>query len=163
MENTLNILPAVETMPESVTEVKAIEYLQKWILTIAKPQKHLNQFAVCPYARFAKYQIEFKSISDLSPIEGVEVAIFVIEDDLSLLDLINKCKELNQLYTDHIFLDDHKDDHTFINGIQTNNGKYNLILCQNKEQLLQKRKNLKEQTNYYSFWDQKLYRKIIEG
>lgn len=162
MENILNMLPLVETMHESVTGDKVTEYIQKWIVGLTKPQKDLGKFAICPYAKFSKYQIELRSISDLAPIEGVEVAIFVLEDNLSLSDLVNKCEELNNLYTDYIFLDDHKDDNSYINGVKTNNGKYNLILCQNKEKLLKARETLKE-TRYYSYWDEEFYRKIVQG
>ena len=118
--------------------------------------------AICHYALFAKYSIEKRSISDLAPLEGVEVAIFVLDDSHTLEELLERCRELNEAYPDYIFLEDHKDDPSYINGIQTNNGKYNLILCQNKEKLLKARESLKS-TRYYSYWDEEMYKKIVQG
>lgn len=162
MERILNILPVVEIVLESVTEVKAIKDIQDWILNLTQPRHELGEFATCPYAKFAKYQIEKRSISDLQPLEGVEVAIFVLDDSHTLEDLLEACRALNEAYPDYIFLDDHKDDHSFINGVQTNNGKYNLILCQNKKKLFKAREILKT-TDYYSYWEKSFYNKIVQG
>ena len=137
---------------------KVVKDIQDWISRLTKPKKELGRFAACPYAQFAKYFIEQRLISDLAPLEGVEVAIFVLEDSHTLEDLLRACRALNEAYPNYIFLDDH----TFINGIQTNNGKYNLILCQDKEKLLKARENLRE-TKYYSYWDEKMYHKIVQG
>lgn len=136
--------------------------IKDWILGLTKPKRELGRFATCPYAQFANYQIEKRSISDLMPLEGVEVAIFVLDDSHTLEELLEACRTLNEAYPDYIFLDDHKDDPSYINGVQTNNGKYNLILCQNKERLLKARESLKT-TRYYSYWDQSLYNKIVQG
>jgi hypothetical protein len=156
------MLPPVETMLVKNIVDKVTKDIQNWILKLTKPKNELGRFATCPYAQFSKYQIEKRSISDLAPLAGVEVAIFVLEDSLTLEDLTEACRALNEAYPDYIFLDDHKDDPSFINGVQTNNGMYNLILCQNKEKLLKARKTLHE-TNYYSYWNEEMYRKIVQG
>ena len=152
----------VETLLVRKIVDKATKDIQDWIIGLTKPKSELGRFATCPYAQFAKYQIEPRSISDLAPLEGVEVAIFVLEDSLTLEDLTEACRALNEAYPDYIFLDDHKDDPSFINGVQTNNGVYNLILCQNKEKLMKARESLKT-TRYYSYWDEVLYNKIVQG
>ena len=152
----------VETMLVKSIVDKETKNIQDWITSLTKPRKELGKFATCPYARFSKYQIEKRSISDLAPLAGVEVAIFVLEDSLTLEDLTGACRALNEAYPDYIFLDDHKDDPSYINGVQTNNGKYNLILCQSKEKLMKAREAL-QNTNYYSYWDEKLYNKVIQG
>ena len=77
-------------------------------------------------------------------------------------DLREACRELNETYPDYVFLDDHKDDPSFINGVQTNNGKYNLIICQDKKKLLAARESL-HTTKYYSYWDEEMYNKIVKG
>ena len=141
---------------------KVTKDIHDWIFKLTKPKRELGRFATCPYAQFAKYSIKKRSISDLQPLEGVEVAIFVLDDSHTLEDLLEACRALNEAYSDYIFLDDHKDDHTYINGVQTNNGKYNLILCQNKEKLLKAREALRA-TKYYSYWDESLYHKIVQG
>ena len=66
------------------------------------------------------------------------------------------------MYPDYIFLDDHKDDPSYINGIQSNYGIDNLILVQKKDKLLTARKNLKK-TDYYTYWSEEFYKKIVEG
>lgn len=142
--------------------VKATKDIQDWIIGLSKPKRELGRFATCPYAQFADYRIEERSISDLAPIEGVEVAIFVLKDSHTLEDLVEACRVLNEAYSDYIFLDDHKDDSSFINGIQTNNGKYNLIICQDKQKLLSARESL-HKTKYYSYWDENMYNRIVKG
>jgi hypothetical protein len=154
--------PPVETMLVKNTVDKVTKDIQDWILSLTKPKRELGRFATCPYAQFAKYRIEKRCISDLQPLEGVEVAIFVLDDFHTLEDLLRRCRELNEAYPDYVFLDDHKDDHSYINGVQTNNGKYNLILCQNKEKLLKAREALQE-TRYYSYWDEEFYNRIVQG
>ncbi len=146
----------------SVIVDKVNKDIQDWILSLTKPKRELGRFATCPYAQFAKYKIEHRSISDLEPLEGVEVAVFVLDDSHTLEELLEACRALNEAYPDYVFLDDHKDDHTYINGVQTNNGKYNLILCQNKEKLTKARESLKT-TRYYSYWDESMYNKIVQG
>jgi hypothetical protein len=154
-------LPAETLLAKSIVD-KVTKDIQNWIIGLTKPKNELGKFATCPYAQFSKYQIEIRSISDLAPLAGVEVAIFVLEDSLTLKDLTEACRALNEAYPDYIFLDDHKDDPSFINGVQTNNGVYNLILCQNKEKLLKARETLKT-TKYYSYWDEEMYRRIVQG
>lgn len=156
------MLPLVETMLVKNIVDKVTKDIQDWILKLTKPKRELGRFATCPYAQFAKYQIEKRLISDLQPLEGVEVAIFVLDDSHTLEELLEACRTFNEAYPDYVFLDDHKDDSSFINGIQTNNGKYNLILCQNKEKLMKARAALRE-TRYYSYWDESLYNKIVQG
>jgi hypothetical protein len=162
MGGTQSMLPLVEILLVKNLVDKVVKDIQDWISSLTKPKKELGRFATCPYAQFAKYSVQQRLISDLAPLEGVEVAIFVLEDSHTLEDLLGACRALNEAYPDYIFLDDHKDDHSFINGVQTNNGKYNLILCQNKEKLLKARENLRE-TKYYSYWDEKMYHKIVQG
>ena len=156
------MLPQAEIMLGKNIVDKVTKDIQNWIIDLSKPRKELGKFAVCHYAQFAKYQIEKRSISDLAPPEGVEVAIFVLEDSHTLEDLVGRCRELNEAHPDYVFLDDHKDDPSFINGIQTNNGKYNLIICQDKKKLLTARENL-HTTKYYSYWDEEMYNRIVKG
>ena len=162
MGSTRSIPLLVETMLEKNIVDKVTKDIQDWIISLTKPRNELGRFSACPYARFSKYEIEKRSISDLAPLAGVEVAIFVLEDSLTLNDLLEACRALNEAYPDYIFLDDHKDDPSFINGVQTNNGKYNLIICQVKEKLLNAREEL-HKTRYYSYWDAKMYNRIVQG
>ena len=67
---------------------------------------------------------------------------------------------LSWQYPDIIFLPDHKDRKTFINGVQTNNGKHNLLLCQLRSRLKIARDKLKK-SNYYSFWTEDYLKEIL--
>lgn len=64
------------------------------------------------------------------------------------------------MYKDYEFLEDGMDEDTFVQGIQSNFGKANLILVQKKSHLEEKRKIL-EKTSYYSHWDDDVM-KIIQ-
>jgi len=74
----------------------------------------------------------------------------------------NKIEELNQKYPKYKFFDDFRDEPSFINGIQTNNGMYNLILYQNAE-FLTKLRQILAKTDYYDLWDDKYLQKILES
>lgn len=137
-------------------------HIRQWILKISQPREELGKFAVCPFAATASFHIQEKALSDIEPCEGSQVAIFVVEDHWSLEELMSRCEELNALHDDYIFLDDHKDENSFINGVQTNNGKYNLVIVQEKTELLRARKIL-QKTEYYTYWSEEFYNRIVEG
>jgi len=136
--------------------------IRKWILNITQPQEKLGGLAICPFAATAKFHIEKRDLSDVTPYDGAHVAIFVVEDTLSISELVLKCETLNGKYLDYIFLDDHKDENSFINGVQTNNGKYNLVIVQEKTELLKARKIL-HKTEYYTYWSEEFYNRIVKG
>ena len=60
-----------------------------------------------------------------------------------------------------IFLPDHPEHKTYINGVQTNNKFYPCILVQNKKELEEARAKLKT-TKYYSYWDSKYLKEIMD-
>jgi len=68
--------------------------------------------------------------------------------------------EYNKQFPDLVFLPDHKDRYTEINGVQTNNGKHNIILCQWRDNLEQARAKLKN-TKYYTFWTEYYLQEIL--
>ena len=51
---------------------------------------------------------------------------------------------------------------TYIKGIKTNNGKYNLILAQPTDKLRKFRENL-ARTTYYDMWDDEYLQEILEN
>ena len=59
-------------------------------------------------------------------------------------------------------LDDHMDDATYINGVQSNFGKGNLLLIQKRDKLERARETL-HQTDYYKYWSPTMYRRIVNG
>ena len=62
---------------------------------------------------------------------------------------------------DYKFLSDAKNEDTFINGVQSNNGKYNLVLAQPRKDLLLARKKLAK-TNYYDNYDENYLKEVLE-
>lgn len=142
------------------TEDKVTD-IRNWIAWLCAPQEVLGRHPICPFAATATVIIQDSFLRNVAPWSGVDVAIFIVEDDLTLKDLQNRCKTLNAYYPEYIFLDDHKDDPSYINGIQTNNGSYNLILVQSKNKLLSAREVL-HKSDYYAYWSEDFYQKIVE-
>jgi len=140
---------------------KVIEDIDDWINSITKPQKDLGGFPVCPYAAKATYCIKECNLSDVGPVEGVDVAIFVV-GDCKLSQMLQRCAELDMIHRDYIFLDDHISEPSYVNGIQTNCGKHNLIISQRRDDLLNARDYLRK-TEYYRYWSREMYNRIVEG
>jgi hypothetical protein len=151
---------------ERSTEDRVNNYmkdLDEWIQRIQQSHPDLNGYSICPFAKANTYKIIKCSINDIKPLdEEFGVVIFIIENHIDLNYAHQKIVELNQKYPKYKFFDDFRDEDSFINGVQTNNGKYNLILYQNSEFLLKMRKILSK-TDYYSLWDENYLKKILEN
>ncbi len=136
--------------------------LEEWIERVKESHPDLKGFSICPFAKGNTYKIVKSSIDDIKPLnEEFGVVIFIVEDDLDIDYGYQKIKELNKKYPKYKFFDDFRDEPSFINGVQTNNQLYNLILYQNSEFLTKMRKILAK-TEYYNFWDNEYLQKILE-
>jgi len=136
--------------------------LEEWIQTIKKSHPDLKGHSICPFAKANTYKIVKCSINDIKPLdEEFGVVIFIVEDDLEIEYGYQKIEELNQKYPKYKFFDDFRDEPSFINKVQTNNGLYNLVLYQDFEFLTKMRKILAK-TNYYDLWDDEYLKKILE-
>jgi len=136
-----------------------IEEILQWINHISLKRPELNGFAVCPFAESASYEIIEHSICGISPIEGVDVAIFIVEPYLTSEVLRDYRIQYNSMYPDYEFLEDGMDEPTFLLGFQTNFGGANLMLVQKRDHL-QKMRAILEKTDYYSMWDPEVLNKI---
>jgi hypothetical protein len=137
--------------------------IENWIIRISEKQSALNGNAICPYAIKSKYEIiENEDYSILLRSNNLEIVIFILSDNLSLDELKDKSKDLNTQYPEIVFLYDHKDKETFINGVKTNNGKYNLLLCQRRSKLDTARSKLIK-TDYYNFWEKSYLEEILNS
>jgi len=137
------------------------EDIKNWIAYISTPSDSLGGFSVCPYAKGAEYDIIKTDGSDIDPPPwDFELIIYVLPEFWSEDNLVSLAVEYNRIYNDLVFLPDHKDRNTFINGVQTNNGKHNLLLCQWRDSLNQARDKLSK-TVYYSFWDKDYLEEIL--
>lgn len=136
-------------------------YILNWIKEVSKIRPELNGFAVCPFAAKSKFKIVECSAEDIIPIEGYQVIIFIIEDYFDLSTVQYWVNFYNSRYKDWKFFEDCGSYDTYIKGIRTNNGKYNLILAQPTEKLRKFRENLAK-TSYYDMWDEDYLKEILE-
>ena len=154
------MLPLAETKRGNPIVDKVSE-VREWIKHVSVKRGELGGFAICPYAFSASVHIEERALSEVTLKEGADVVVYIV-GDCSVAAMMATVDRLNMTYRDYIFLDDHKDEPTFINGVQSNFGKDNLILCQRRDKLLQARENL-HKTDYYTYWHQEMYERIING
>jgi hypothetical protein len=156
MAKTPNIQKQAEMEPEKSTEVREIE---KWLERVSQVRPELGGFSVCPYARSGKYRIIECSVDKIDVQDGYDVIIYVI-DETDLLKINEWVDFYNKKFEDWLFFEDCANYDTFIGGVRTNNGLYNLILAQPKEKLLRFREALKK-TDYYSYWSENYYKEIV--
>jgi hypothetical protein len=135
-------------------------YIQEWIAEVSKEHEQLGGYSVCPYASKSRSLIVETPIDDIVPEPGHDVIIFIVES-FWRLDRVQKWVEYyNEKFYYYSFFEDCASKETFINGIQTNNQKYNLILCQSKKKLSNIRKELSK-TEYYNYWSEEYLKEIL--
>jgi hypothetical protein len=135
--------------------------MKEWIDRISVKHESLNGFSACPFAKGSSYEVIETDGSDVNPPPWeFELIIYKLPDNYSEYEIIELAKEYNTMYTDMIFLPDPKSRYTEINGVQTNNGKYNLILCQWRDNLIKAREKLSN-TTYYSVWNDEYLQEIL--
>lgn len=135
--------------------------IEDWINRIKQPREELGGMSVCPFAKSTDYKIIETDGSDINPPPwDFELIIYKLPDLYTIEELNDIAAEYNNLYAEMVFLPDHKNKQTFINGVQTNNGTYNFILCQWRDNLETARSKLKK-TNYYDFWDKDYLHEIL--
>lgn len=135
-------------------------HIDEWIGKISKFRPELGNFSVCPFASKAKYKIIECQAEDIVPISGYDVVFYVVEDYFDLQSVQFWTNFYNKTHQKYIFLEDHATSNSFINGVQTNNGKYNLILMQDREKLRKHRQILRD-AGYYSHWNDEMMREIL--
>jgi len=148
--------------------------LVDWIHRVSLKRNELNGFAICPFAKKAyddgtifAYRIDGEPIQQITTYMNgfsltmkYEVILFCdVDNTLSDEQCINAISELNKLFPSVAFLKDHPNNPGFINGVNTGNGEYPIILAQPKEKLLQFRETLKK-TPYYDIWDEEYLKEI---
>jgi hypothetical protein len=141
--------------------MNAVEaHIQEWIKKVSVTHSELGDISICSFAASANTKIVECNVEDIIPVEGYDVVFYVVEDYLDLQSVQFWVSYYNKLYTDYIFLEDHATYDSYIKGIQTNNGKYNLILMQDRKKLLKHREILRE-TGYYSHWNAEMLKEIL--
>lgn len=137
------------------------EYILKWIEKVSEIRPEIGGFPICPYAKNSKFKIIECSASEIVPENGYDVIIYIIEDNFTL-DEVQKWVEIhNSRHSEWKFFEDCAAYDTYINDIQTNNGKYNLIIGQPKQKL-RKFREILSKTEYYSHWNTDYLLEILE-
>ena len=95
------------------------------------------------------------------PNSDFDVIIHIVEDDIDADFLYEAVDDYNLIYPEYKFIADHGKTKTYIQGIQTSNGKYNLVLCQPRKELTEARKKLAK-SNYYDYWDKNYLKEVLE-
>lgn len=136
--------------------------LSDWVTRISKPREELGGLPVCPFASNSELSIVNTDGSDMNPPPwDFDLIIYRLPEQYTIEELNDLAKEYNKIYPDIVFLPDHKDKDTYINGVQTNNGEYNLILCQWRDNLEKARVKLKK-TTYYTYWAEEYLEEILK-
>lgn len=136
-------------------------YILNWIQKVSEKNPKLNEFAICPYAAKSKFKIIECAAENIIPIDNYDVIIFIIESTLDIEIIQSWVNFYNSKYKDWKFFEDCASYDTYIQNVQTNNGKYNLILAQPKKKLQEFRKKLSK-TNYYTLWSDDYLKEILE-
>lgn len=142
-------------------ETEILTHLKAWITHISTPMDDLGGLPVCPYAQGIEYEVKQVGINDVcAPLGIFGLIIYVLPDSVSLDQLKTACKKYNESRPELIFLADSRCRETFINGVKTNNGRFNLILCQHRSELDHARSKLRK-TNYYQYWTDEYIKEIL--
>ena len=136
-------------------------YILNWIGQISKIRPELGNFSICPYASGANFSIEEQKLCQIVPNSEFDVIINIVEDEIEADSLYNAVDDYNRNYPNYKFIADHGKTKTYIQGIQTSNGKYNLVLCQPRKELTEAREKLAK-TNYYEYWDKNYLEEVLE-
>lgn len=137
------------------------QHVIDWINKVSKSNTNFSNFPICPYAKTSNYEIIETSVQNLVPDLTKDVIIFIVEDELTLVEIEKWVDYYNEKYPEWEFFEDTPHVNHYINSIQTSNGKYNLILTQPKK-LLRDRREILSRSKYYSLWDREYLEKIMK-
>ena len=140
---------------------KKSRYILHWIGQLSKIRPELGNFAICPYASKANFSIIDEKLSQIVPKPNFDVVIYVVEENINSQFLYDAVDDYNRNYPEYKFIADHGKTKTYIQGMQTSNGLYNLVLCQPRKELTEARKKL-ARTDYYNYWDESYLKEVLE-
>lgn len=104
-------------------------------------------YDLCQLTANSSYTIQNIPLSDVTPIEGVDVAIFVVED-VTIESLMRKCSELSMTYESYKFISDYSSDIKVIMSYRRNEVLDDELCSSNK---------------YYYYWIQELNKNHKKG
>ena len=145
----------------------------EWVKRLSQKRDELGGFAICPFAKKALNDkkiywsfIGYEPNAYISKYmemmnEDYEVVIFFnLKKNLTNEDCLGIINTLNKKFPNVVFLKDHPDEPGFINGVNTCNGEYPIILAQPKDKLESARKTL-EKKKYYDYWSEEYKKEIL--
>lgn len=153
--------------------------IREWIAFLQKPQTKLNKFPVCPFAKSAVksgsirivihstgcLESYLRGIIDAWKHDPLQVLVCVDLQDHSREGLDHICDRINRWSmlpkTDLVLLADHPDEPFFLNGVQTSQGCYRMVLIQRLSELNDHSDSL-QKTNYYSVWTKDNLKRVVE-
>jgi hypothetical protein len=144
-----------------------LEELKAWQNYVSSPKKELDGLPICPFAMSENINFEIiKSDKELliqilkKEKEGVNLFMMVDKNKKltseSAESLVNFYNSISDKY--RYFVDDYNNPQ-YMNGVNTGNGKYIIIIAQ-KNNILNAARNKLKKTNYYSFLDKEYLKKI---
>lgn len=146
--------------------MKAELHIKEWIFNVlSKVSSDFNNLPPCPYAKQAYLQnkilvLELFNNENLEKLlNNYEVVIYALNpSEISADDLYNKALSLSN--NSIVALDDHPSCEEKVGNTILNNGKYALILVQQRHKLEQARQFLKSK-GYYDNWDKDYLNEVL--
>jgi len=139
---------------DPITDIDILSNIDLWIQRADQPRPEWNGMNMCPYAHDTKPNLHIVKLPypEVFTLDRKFVMIlFVAPNDISWNDLAEYCDQLKLKNPNLIFLTDHHSNPTFMGGLQTNNGKYNVILCHPDTSGINARKRL-QKIDYYQWY-----------
>lgn len=134
--------------------------VEKWVAKITKKNSNLGDHKICPFANTPSVvAVDKLSIDSFSNLDNNVTVYMETKIASCYQELENLCKQLKQIYPQHVFLPDHPCKPNYINGQETGNGIFPCIIVQTRKELCDARAVL-EKTDYYSYWDEDYLQEI---
>ena len=152
-----------DMVPETITSK-----IEEWITRVLDvPNSKFGGIAPCPHAKKAWLDgnVEVKMWKDFESFRydkwEKEVTIYVMDPYTSPEFLSQMAKNLNNLYPDYLFLEEHPDLVEDVGGFVVNQGELILLIVQERKPLEEARDKL-QGTTYYEHWTPEMKERIIE-
>jgi hypothetical protein len=150
-----------------VTDTEILQHIQNWAEYVAST-KTSNGWPICPYARRALIKNRLKifeydpaSVDEVVALFRADTNTFKVWVLIGSDDVEKQAVKLNQLYDDIWWLYDFAAASLEIDGVQTGNKKYDIILMQDKVELVDK-SNVLKSSGYYSNWSEENIQLIVD-
>lgn len=135
-------------------------YIWEWISQVSEKRIELGGHLLSIDCPEDIVSIQEVSIDEICPEPGHDVVIFIVENFWRSYQIERWVQFYNEKYNYYKFFTDCLEKNIIIDGVNTKNSKYNLILYQSKQKLAKTRKNI-QNLNYYSHWEESYLKEIF--